>query len=224
MRVFGFIVILMTVWITGFGQSKRGYLRNEGKGTNRNMVYIDYDRHSKYYDLICNFKFSPAQLSTYNKAIKLLKGKNIGPLPKRNLAGLPLKWCPLKVYQAECFAYYPANPANNYRIAFNDTTCIEFSGDKVSVSQLLAVKKKDATYSIVHMGADKKPSTFIIHLVDTYKGRALFENLFPGVQYSLLVPAENLHNFDLIVNYSKNGKAREYEFAPRDILNFAKGL
>jgi len=220
MRVFACTVILIAACVAGFGQAKRGYLRNDGKGANHNMVYIDYDRHSKYYDLVADFNFTPAGLQAYRDGIKLIKGKSTAPFSKKDITGLPLKWCPLLVYQSEPFIYYPANPENNYRMAFNDTTCIEYRADKVTVSQLLSVKKtKDHTYSIVRLGADKKSTTIIVHVVDSKNGMAIFENLIPGVKYTLMAPAQNIHQFEIIVNYSKNHKAPEYPFAVPDLRN-----
>jgi len=225
MRAFACTVLLLAAWVPGLGQPKRAYLRYNGKDGKGYMAYIDYNRYSKYYDLVSNFKFNRAELSAYNSGIKLIKGKDTRPLVKQDLAGLSLKWCPLRAYQSQAYIYYPANPANNYRIAFTDTTTIEFGHGNVTAFQLLSIKKiNERTFNIVRMGADRKTSTTVVHIVDARNGVALFEGLFPGVKYSLMVKADNVHNYPIIVNPGKGKNAPEYPFATPDLRNLIEKI
>jgi hypothetical protein len=209
------IIIFIVAGIAALGQSKRAYLHFGNNG--RNFVYIDYNKKSKYYDLVANFKLNASQRRDYKAQVNNLKAQSNGVLSKKPLGDLPLNLCLLKDYQNESFIYYPADQANNYRIAFNDTTCIEY-GRSVTASQIISVKKTNGhTYTITRKVAGNKLNTIVIHMVevDANKKIAVVEGAATGAKYTMMTPAVNVRNFELIVNPCKNSKCPEYPFNPK---------
>lgn len=225
MKFFGLFVLALTFSLCKAQKRDTVFLlqnRNEQSGY-YHKIYVEPDRNSGYYNWVRNFDFDKYERDSYKESLHRLKNKSNNPLKRIQISpGLPTKWSSLYVYKNKYYVYSPSESGFNYRLKFSDTTTIEFTMEGAWASLLTSVNKisKD-TYKVTRKSL-YDPNLIIIHIIDASKGIAVFENLFRDPKnrkepvYTLMVSAEHVKDFPLIVNYCETSKTREFKFDKPD--------
>ncbi len=175
-------------------------------------VYIENNRTSKYYDRITDFDGKD-----YNENLRYLSDAFKIKFHENNLYGLPRKWCSLMEYKGLYYAYAPSEWGANYQFQINDSSITYYELDGGIVNALISVKKISARQYQLKMTRPERDNgvaktnitTTNIYIIDPVKKIAVFESDY-WPDYQLMVPAENIKMFPLIVNHCATGKVDEF--------------
>jgi len=201
--------------------------------TEYDAVYIENNRSSKYYDWIDGFglpsphKAAYRDTSEYKGEIRYLVDTYKVKFHKHNLYGLPTNWCGLIRYKGSYYTYAPCDWMFNFLFQINDSTIIRrtFENDVqpiVSFKKISSRKYQLKTYRTDNEIGELPPLynfTTNIYILDTVLKIAVFEVIEEGIpvsnknrtSYSLMVSADKIKEFPIIVNYCPNDKVGEFE-------------
>jgi hypothetical protein len=217
-----FLTIIMTFRFKSPGQtiaSDTTFLLRESKNGIYHAIYIDSDKTSMYYDRISNFDFTKSELEDYKSSLDNLKKDNPRILSNHIAIEFPKQWCSLHSFKDRFYVYAPSDYISNFRIAFSDSTYIEYFGDGPTGSFIHSFAKTDSKSFQFNLNSFGKSERIIkIHILDEMKGIAVFEE---NSNYSLMVRADRIRMFPVIINYCKSQKQLEFEF---DKINFDRLL
>jgi hypothetical protein len=212
-----------------FGQtvvSDTTFILRENNRGDYHAIFIENNKASKYYDWIANFKFGEFDTANYVSALAYLKKQDPKPLVKYNFLDLQKQWCPLYVYKASYYLYSPSDYMGNHIVALSDSSYIDYGGDGPTPSRITSFSKTDdKTYKFGIISPGESESTKIIHIIDKEKGIAVFEDISSTGNhiYELMVSANKMRNFPIIVNYCETAKTMEYKFVDPDFQKLLKG-
>ncbi len=181
-------------------------------------IFIDTNKKSKFYDRISDFDFDEYDSVTYNASLGYFKEKSI-KLNKKVVTGLPLKWIELYQYKDEFYVYKPSDFIGHYQVCITDTAFIDYTGEGPLASKIIDFRKIDTnTFKFKLTGAFYGDRTLIIHIIDEKRGIAVFETSFneEDKNFSLMVSAQKIRNFPVIVNYCEDMKQMEFNFDEPD--------
>ncbi len=193
---------------------------NDKQYSSYHAIYIESNRASKYYDRISKFE----DTIKYSRTLHLDFHKN-------KLHDLPNKWCRLVVYNGSYYAYAPSDWGNNYRFQINDSATIEYGmegGDMSAIESFRKISpklyqlKEQQAYRSINDLKSKMIITTNIYIIDPRKKIAIFETINASVpatskyrsSYRLMVSADNIKDFPMIVNLCATGKVKEFTSDP----------
>ncbi len=182
------------------------------------FVFIDTDKSSRFYDEISHFEFD-ADDDTYNQTYKYsleyLKKNSITP-KRQTIHGLPLKWIVLYQFKNKYYTYRPSDFINHFKVGITDTTYIEYLTEGPYASLMIDFEKIDNQTFRFYLTKPygQHDRTLTIHIIDRKKGIAVFEENFHNRDKSfyLMIDADKIRHFPIIVNYCKGMKQLEVEF------------
>lgn len=178
-------------------------------------VFIDTRKASPYYRLIENFDFahqqSPARISS-----KFGDSLVNAVVDKRALSELPHNWCPLRQYHGKYFVY----TREFNKLSIKDSSVI-FTGIEGPVARTLYAFKKVGvrTFRMKVARAADGIQTILIHLIDPKKQVAVFQyqnGKDHRIRYELMVGAERIRSFPIIVDYAPDVKPQVFMFEEPD--------
>jgi hypothetical protein len=183
-------------------------------------VFIDTDRHSRFYNVIGDFSFGQFDTATYDRSLDYLKERKM-KLTKNNIHDIPKKWILLNYYKNKFYTYYPSDFYSHFKLIITDTAFIDFSGEGPCANKVLSYKRVDGKTMEFSLAGIEKPSRrLIIHIIDEQKGIAVFEEPDnKDNRYYLMISAEKMRQLPIIVNHCTIQKEAEVEF---DEPNFKK--
>ncbi|MBC7494933.1 MAG: hypothetical protein H7221_07990 [Flavobacterium sp.] len=200
----------------GFGQKTQDTLfikKQRLKGAHQS-IFFEQNKTSKYYVGLTDFSFGDDYKDTYNYSLTFLKSNRIKLIHKKTI--LPSKkWITLKQYNNKYYAYYPCDFYTYYKCSVNDSTYIDWSGEGPIANKIIEQKKLDnKTYLLKLTGQHEKYKILIIHIIDSEKGIAIFEERRKKnvVNYYLMIMAEKINEVPLIVNNCLTEKQIELTF------------
>jgi hypothetical protein len=187
-------------------------------------IYYDNNMKSKFYDYISDFNFQePSDSRTYKYSMDYLKKNNLTLTQKTPI--IPwLEWITVKQFKSKFYAYCPCDFYYHYKVAINDTTYIDWTGEGPIANQIIIQKKIDnKTYKLKLKDIFYKNRELIIHIIDSTKGVAIFEEMSKknAKRYYLMIAIDKLKSIPLIVNNCETYKQFELDF---DKPNFEKLL
>jgi hypothetical protein len=217
-----FLTTILTFQFKSSGQaiaSDTTFLLQESKKGIYHAIYIDNNKTSKYYDRISAFDFTKSELDDYKSSLENLKKDNPKISANHTAIEFSKQWCSLHSFKDRFYVYAPSDYISNFKIAFSDTTYIEYFGDGPTGSFIHSFAKTDSNTFQFNLNSFGKSERIIkIHILDEMKGIAVFEE---NANYSLMVRSDRIRMFPVIVNYCKSQKQLEFEF---DKINFDKLL
>lgn len=217
-----FLTTILTFQFKSSGQaiaSDTTFLLQESKKGIYHAIYIDNNKTSKYYDRISTFDFTESELNDYKSSLENLKKDNPKISANHTAIEFSKQWCSLHSFKDRFYVYAPSDYISNFKIAFSDTTYIEYFGDGPTGSFIHSFAKTDSNTFQFNLNSFGKSERIIkIHILDEMKGIAVFEE---NANYSLMVRSDRIRMFPVIVNYCKSQKQLEFEF---DKINFDKLL
>ncbi len=202
--------------------------RTLGYGYNfYHAIYFERNKNAKEYDWIKDFGFEELYgkkeyQRDINETKKILKTK----LKKVPLKGIITKWCVLNSYKDSFYMYSPSDYCYNYQIEVTDSVVIDKGCERTFDFLDTIIKKSSILYQLKFKPAigpsnhKKYIRTVNIYIINSKEGIAVFEdNRFNEKHYNLMVNANNVKHFPLIVNYCITDKTGEFEF---DKIDFQK--
>lgn len=189
-------------------------------------VFIDKNKSSKFYDAISCFGFDEYDNEHYNATLEYLKENNI-TLKRKIINGLPLKWIAFYQYKGNFYTYKPSDFMNHYKISITDTTFIDYEGEGPVANEIIDFTKIDNYTFRFHLtGSHKANRELVIYIIDSKNGIAVFEDKYTNAIWGdkeestyLMIAADKIKNFPIIVNYCETMKQNEFEF---DELDYKK--
>lgn len=218
----GFLLFLSTLSVPA--QDTTFILKNRTKYF-YHAIFFEPNKDSKYYRYVADFNFKEFDKRDYVESVKKLKKNNPAPFPRYNFGSLPKQWCLLFSYKGQFCIYSPSDYISNYKVAISDSTFIDYYGDGIMASRIQSFDKKNTkTYQFKLINSQSQERALVIHWVDPKNGIAIFEkpNEEPMLRYRLMVQADKVKNFPLIVNYCD--KEKQEEFEGFDKIDFKKWL
>ncbi|MBL0913279.1 MAG: hypothetical protein IBJ09_13000 [Bacteroidia bacterium] len=217
MRKFLLSAMLISAGRFLYAQADTVFIQREYVDDVYHAIYIDDHKDSKYYGYIADFTFSDWDSASYRESLVSLKG-----IRKRSISKtLPRQWCELRAYKGKYYLYAPSDWGNNSRLIISDTTLIEFNMDGAYASRIDSIGSPALnTWELRLTAFDNFRTKLRIHMIDAEKRLAVFESdadeyTGPGY-YRLMVAADHIRNFPIIVNYCREMKQLEYEFEKID--------
>ncbi|VBB46924.1 exported hypothetical protein [uncultured Paludibacter sp.] len=195
-----------------FGQNKNDTVFIENDSVHK--IFIDYNKNSKYYNEINNFKFDDFDKSTYKNSLKQLKERNQNL--NKDKPVIPWKnWIEIEKYKGKFYAYKPCDFLFHYKASINDTTFIDWTGEGSYANKIINQKKIDSktyVFKLINTYYNYRQEV-IIHIIDVQKGIAVFEYIFRDGEKRkfYMIASEKLNKIPIIV-YNCNQKGEEFEF------------
>ncbi|NCI45333.1 hypothetical protein [Sediminibacterium soli] len=227
----GLSVIALCAVMQVTGQKKRDTIFlmrefiTEGDSELYHTVFIDIDKRSRYYRRAADFSVDRFGREALKNSLAYL-AKNKRKLTRKPVTGLPRKWVPLEWYKNKYYLYHPSDFYGYYRVNITDTAFLDDYGEGLTANKILSFTRQDAkTFAFELTGIEKPQHSLVIHLVDSKKGIAVFEDRFNKgkKQYYLMIDAGKIRQFPVIVNYCKDSKMREFDFDKPDFEKLISG-
>lgn len=220
-------IFLLSLFLIGFGnyvsgQSDTIYLQIDSVLGKSQSTYILKKAASDRYKTIAYFE-NPVNDEVYESSVSYFVNSNI-PFEHYKVLAPYSEWIPLHKYQNEYYVYDPCDNYHHIQVSFTDSSYIYWSGEGAYLSKTTSFDKVDkATFRITYTG-DYSNSEVIIHLIDAKRGIAVFEQTFrnaydenPETFYTLMVAADKISSFPIIVNQCLINKRSEFEFDEIDL-------
>jgi len=198
--------------------NSKQYIKQEISNNKQLVVYIDTSATSKYYLLLNDFTIdnrmlqSELHLQENDKKLKL---------------NLPENWLPVYSFQKKYYLYAPSDLGNVNKLKIENGMIYKWGNDGIYPTPISSFKE-DSNGKITlgisnNTKALKDKSRIHITEIDSITGLSIFEfvNHKKDSFYQLYLPANNATSYDIIVNYSKDGKQHEFTF---DSIDFPKLL
>lgn len=207
--------IIIGLTFPAFGQVDTVFIHKDSLLGTSQSIFFDNNRNSKFYDKINYWEFLTFDNQSYQNSLDFLKESKL-TLTKKIPVISETKWVTLKQYKGTFYAYHPCDFYSHFRISINDTTFIDWTGEGPEASKILEQKKiDDRTFEFKLTGIANKDRKLIIHIIDSKKGIAVFEetNNNPNEKYYyLMVDSESIRNLPLIVNCCEEYKQLDLRF------------
>jgi len=175
-------------------------------------IFIDTSKNSKYYDQIANFSFNNFDQESYNKTLEYFKAHDL-KLNKINIDSLPREWVALKRYKGKYYTYRPSDFIYHQKMKITDSTVIEYIEGAISNKIISYELKNNKVFDLRLTGIHKIKRELIIQIIDKENGIAVFidsENN-KDKEYYLMIAADKIKNFPIIVNLCETGKQDKFE-------------
>jgi len=175
----------------------------------KQSIYFDKNQNSKVYNELKKFEFHQFDKESYESSLKNIQQNLKHEKPKIN----ETEWIPLYSYKNKYYVYYPCDFYNYYKLSINDSTLIDWTGEGPIANQILSQKKiKKNQYDFELKGYQKRK--LIIQVIDSEKGIAIFENQYENEkpEFHLMVSANKINQFPLIINNCEMNKQNELDF------------
>ena len=177
-------------------------------------IYFDSNRNSKFYNGINYWEFHHYDTVSYKYSTDYFKENSL-ILTKRTPVIHLTKWVILKQYKGEYYLYKPCDFLFHFKISINDTTFIDWTGEGPVANKIIEQKKiNNTTYKFRLTGINNKDRELKIHIIDSSRGIAVFEEINNGAdknQY-LMISADKIRTVPLIVNNCETYKQVELRF------------
>lgn len=194
------------------------FLYRNGSDEFYHAIFIDYCKSSSHYDAISRFGFSESDMSNYNQSLEYLEMVGAG-LEYRKIRSLPARWIALYQYDGRFYAYCPSDLMFHRTVCITDTAYVEYMSDGPVANRIDDFRRIDRkTFRFRLMGKYKRNSELTVHIIDDKNKVAVFEERTTGGKKSfrLMVAADKVRNFPVIVNYCREYKQSEVTFETSD--------
>lgn len=221
-----FSIICMLLYLASYAQQVGDTLYRSPKGIKGqyNTIHIDRNPSPKFYKAIGNLDISKEDSTKYLQSLGFLKfantynGKNV-------VADLPQKWVSLEMYRDSFYLYYmPCYLRQQGAISFSDSVFIYHTQHYPILQSINELSRIDSsTFQFQLLSVNKNSSLLTIHIIDTLKGIAIFEeHYFGNVSYYPMIDANKLQAVPMIVNFclGADGSAMTFDFPEVDFSKF----
>lgn len=208
------------------------FLFRKLSGKNYNAIFIERNRESKIYKKWSNLKFNKGDSEEFFKYYKNLKERNL-TIQRFNTQNLNSEWLQLHEYKGKYYLYAPCDGMYRQDMVLTDSLIIHYgmmgplpfiidSLKKIRQSRFKIVLSDSAVWddlflkevNIYYLDLSQKIAVWKLTFQYYNDNKVVLKN-----EFRLYVKKENAKKYDMIVNYSKFRKEREFEF---DSIDFGK--
>ncbi len=223
------IKILLSFVLVSFGMDLYSQkdttfiLRNTGEYYH--AIFID-DANSEFYNTIINHTKNDIDSFVFHENINELRKKYPKGFPKHKFGDFERDWVPIYLYKGKYHVYAPSEWGFNNWVSITDSFLIEYSFDDCADPAVIrSFTKKDNSYLSLNIDKSCTPGSAInITVIDPKNQIAIFE--YPGYKesfrYRLMVSANKVRSFPIIVNYCEVQKQYEMEFDKVDYIQLIR--
>lgn len=188
------------------------------------VIFIETAKHSVFYDEISRFDFDEMDQQGYAYSLEYFKTNGIA-LSRNAIKGVPAKWIALQYYKDKFYTYRPSDFLFHYQSSITDTAYIDYTGEGPIANKIVSYAQPDhKTLRMKLAGVNEPDRTLTIHIIDLSNGVAVFEESVAGLgtRYYLMIAADKIRNFPVIVSYCTNRKQSEFRFKEPDYSQLLK--
>jgi len=190
-----------------------------------NIVYVEQDRNSKFYQKMLDFKLDTYDSAQYAHIRLDLQKQGVKYHNKTSaLQGLPRKWVAVHRYKQSYYLYFPADFGVANRKMITDSTICYSNMDGFNPEAIISLAKKgNSAWDFTVESAAGVRHHILIHIIDPKTMLAIWE--IPGKnnsRFDLCVPAQNAQAFNMIVNDTNGDLPDEFEFDQIDFKQLLK--
>jgi len=182
-------------------------------------IFIDNSKSSEYYNQITDFKFDKYDQNSFETSLQYLQENGL-TLSNIKIKHLAKRWIIAKTYKSNFYVYYPSDFYNHFKVSISDTAFIEFGGEGPIANRIINYTRIDnKTHSLELTGIDKAKRKLTIHVLDDVQsGLAVFreELTDKNIITYLMVDADKIKSYPIIVNLCETQKQHEFEFDEPD--------
>ncbi len=208
-------IIIICSTFSAFGQSDTVFIEKDSLLGTAQSIFFENNPNSNFYDKINYWGFMMFDEQSYKYSLDFLKENQL-TLTKKAPVIPQTKWITLKQYKGSFYVYHPCDFISHYRISINDTSFIDWTGEGPVANSIITQKGiDDNTYEFQLTGIANKDRKLIIHIIDSKRGIAVFEekNDKADVSYFyLMIASDKIRNVPLIVNNCTTYKQSELCF------------
>jgi hypothetical protein len=211
------ILAFITAYFYSSGQARKAdttFLLKETSNGICHAIFVDENKTSKFYKQISDFTFYNYDKDNFNSSLKYLKEKHIS-LSRKVITQVPKKWIPLYQYKNKLYLYYPCDFYFHFIYNITDTAFIDYTGEGPVANKIIDFKIiNDTTFQFQLTAVTNPTRSLIIHVIDRNRGVAVFEEKTQenGKHFYLMVSADKIKSFPVIVNYCPSQKQDEFQF------------
>lgn len=218
------ILLFIAAYFCSSGQTHKEdttFLLRENSNGIYHVIFVDGNQASKFYKQISDFTFYNYDKDNFNSSLKYLKERHI-TLTRKVITQVPKKWIPLYQYKNKFYLYIPCDAYFRFKYNITDTSFVDYTGEGPVAYKILDFKNiNDSTFKFKLTGMNKPKRSLTIHIIDRDKGVAVFEEIavFEGSQekrFYLMVSADKIKSFPIIINYCPSQKEDELQFDKPD--------
>lgn len=196
------IIFLNTLSSNIYSQNDTVFLKNDSL----NKIFIIQSKDTKYHNSLSDFKKFPNYIEAY-------KNNHI----------INSRWIPLYKFENEYYLY-EACDIGEHRILISEENLTiegwEFYSYKIC-GDIIKYSRKH--YGLKYKGFDNEEQSLEINIIDKEAGIAVFKFTSKGhLHYQLMVEADKVNNYYVIVNYCEFSKVEEYPFEKIDFEGLLK--
>lgn len=198
-------------------------LRNTGEYYH--AIFID-KANSEYYNTIINRTNNDVDSLDFQENIQEFRKKYPQGFTKHDLGDFERNWVPIYLYKGKYYVYAPSEWGFNNWVSITDSFLIEYSFDDCADPAVIKsiAKKNDNNLSLDIEKSCTQGTSINITVIDPKNQIAIFEypDYKESLRYRLMVSANKVRNFPIIVNYCEVQKQYELEFDKVDYLQLLK--
>lgn len=202
------IILLLLISLTTCGQTTSIdtiFLLNGKMVSKGNKIYIQQHISKNNFDILRDF----SALCSTVKSTKL------------NCNHLSDKWIPLYLYEHKYYTYMPCDLGTSRRVFISNKEIV-FEGyelNKYKLNSKINCLIKN-NYKFSYTNNLKNKTSVVINIINEDKGIAVFKYTSNNKStYHLMVDANKIKSFPIIVNECNDGKVPEFDF---EVPNFKK--
>ncbi|RYG12925.1 MAG: hypothetical protein EOO07_18345 [Chitinophagaceae bacterium] len=200
------------------------FIERSAKLKTAQSIYFDNNKNSKAYRDIVDFLMDKFDVYSYRQSLAFLKENKLKLTKKKPIIPF-VKWVPVKQFKGKFYAYHPCDFYSHYKISFNDSTFIDWTGEGPVANKIVAQKKVDSkTYEFRLKGFYQPNRMLSIYIIDVVKNIAVFEetNEKHEKTYYLMIAANQIKTLPLIVNNCETHKQNELKFEEPEFKKLLK--
>ncbi|MGG7035932.1 MAG: hypothetical protein ACI7YS_12170 [Flavobacterium sp.] len=198
-----FVIFFLSNYSMAQNQKDTVFLLKKKTNSSIHNVFIEPYKNSKYYTDLLDFSKFP---------------KN----DKLQVQGLAKKWVPIYLYKYNYYMYIPCDLGLSHRIYLSNSHITVEGFELYNYKLNSKIQKFKNSYKFRYIDSDNKNVSVEINIVDTQKGIAIFNFIKNKISsQQLMVDADKLKLFPLIVNDCRYSKTSEFKF---DKIDYEKLL
>ena len=213
-----FITFLIQFSYCQINKADTVFLKKEGTGISRHLIYILNDNSFNQAELFKNIRVDALR---YEEVTKQLQD-SLHPIEKKLVNTLAKgEWMSLHRYDGILYAYSPSEPYTNLYLNVTDSSIdVNDFNDGIIPFLILKVdssRKDKIAYDL--KGLYNYGSRMIFHFLNPQKDIAIveFSNNFEEKKYGLIAKKNKVLRMPIIINDSPSNRVEEWKF---DIINY----
>lgn len=219
------LLFFVNTYCCSSGQDRKAdttFLLRQNSNGIYHAIFIDENKTSEFYKQISDFTFYNHDKESFNSSLDYLKQKHIR-LTRKVITQVPKKWIPLYQYKDKLYLYYPCDFYFHFKFSITDTALIDYTGEGPVANKIADFKIiNDTTFKFQLTAMTNPTRSLIIHIINKDKAVAVFEENTKedGKRFYLMVSADRIKSFPIIVNYCPSQKEDEFHFDKPDYHKF----